>query len=254
MKQGQRVVAVGPDGTAGRLFFIATEAICWRDERMTGIVFDLDGTLIESAPAICDIANSLMDEFDLPPLDVPEARSLIGNGAGVFLERVLKARNAYSPTQFQGQLEKFMALYAAAPPDANRPMPGSESAMKMLASAGHSLAICTNKPMAPTRALIEALGWRSLISLVIAGDTLPERKPHPAPLLKAASDLGQPLTFYVGDSEVDAATAEAARIPFLLFTEGYRTSPVSSLKHDAAFESFDELPSLVSAYARETGA
>jgi phosphoglycolate phosphatase len=221
---------------------------------MAGIVFDLDGTLVESAQAVCDIANSLMAELDLPALDVAEARAYIGNGAGVFVERALKARDAYDSTQFQDQLERFMALYAAAPPEANKPMPGSGSAMRTLVSAGHRLAICTNKPMAPTRALIEAFGWESLVKVVIAGDSLPERKPDPAPLLKAAADLGQPFAFYVGDSEVDAATAEAASIPFLLFTEGYRNSPASSLKHHAAFKSFDKLPGLISAYALEIGA
>lgn len=221
---------------------------------MAGIVFDLDGTLVESAPAICDIANRLMTEFGLPPLDIPEARSLIGNGAGVFLERALKTRDAYSPERFQNQLSRFMTLYAAAPPEANKPMPGAENAMRALSNAGHRLAICTNKPMAPTSALIEAFGWESLVAVVIAGDSLPERKPHPAPLLKAASDLRQTLAFYVGDSEVDAATAEAADIPFLLFTEGYRKSPVESLRHDAAFDSFDELAGLIASRAREAGA
>jgi phosphoglycolate phosphatase len=215
------------------------------------IVFDLDGTLVESAPAIRDVANELMAELDLPKLDLTETRQYVGNGAGRFLECALEARSAYVQDEFPERLSRFMAHYAKAPPEANKPMPGCEAAMRELAATGHRLAICTNKPMVPTRALINALGWNELISVVIAGDSLPERKPHPAPLLKAMAELKQPFTLYVGDSDVDAATAEAARVPFFLFTEGYRKLPVSELKHAAKFQSFEELPRLVTRFTVE---
>ncbi len=215
------------------------------------IVFDLDGTLVESAPAIRDIANALMVELNLPALDLSETRHYVGNGAARFLEQALEARSALIPEEFADRLSRFMVLYAEAPPEANRPMPSCEAAMKELAANGHRLAICTNKPMAPTRALINALGWQNLVSVVIAGDTLPERKPHPAPLLKAMAELKQPFTLYVGDSDVDAATAEAARVPFFLFTEGYRKRPVNELTYTAKFRSFEELPALVARFTVE---
>ncbi len=215
------------------------------------IVFDLDGTLVESAPAIRDIANTLMAEMNLSALDLAETRHYVGNGAGRFLEQTLEARGALIPEKFAERLSRFMVLYAEAPPEANKPMPGSEAAMRQLAANGHRLAICTNKPMAPTRALINALGWNELVDVIIAGDTLPERKPHPAPLLKAMADLEQPFALYVGDSDVDAATAEAARVPFLLYTEGYRKLPVDELTHAATFQSFDELPALVARFTVE---
>lgn len=213
---------------------------------MTGIVFDLDGTLVESAPAICDIANTLMDELGLPLLDVAETRGYVGNGAPKFLERALIARNAFNEKEFIPLYARFLKLYDAAPPEANEPMPGSSDALRKMLSDGHTLAICTNKPLVPTRTVLQCFGWDDLFAVVIAGDSLPERKPHPAPLLKAAADLGEPHPFYVGDSEVDAATAEAAKVPFLLYTEGYRRTPVSELGHSEAFNSFAELPALVS--------
>lgn len=215
------------------------------------IVFDLDGTLVESAPAIRDIANALMAEMKLPALDLAETRHYVGNGAGRFLEQALEARGALRPEEFAERLSRFMVLYAEARPDANKPMPGSEAAMTQLAADGHRLAICTNKPMAPTRALIYALGWHELVNVIVAGDTLPERKPHPAPLLKAIAELKQPFALYVGDSDVDAATAEAANVPFLLYTEGYRKRPVEELTHAARFQSFDELPELVARFTVE---
>ncbi|MBU1211490.1 MAG: phosphoglycolate phosphatase [Alphaproteobacteria bacterium] len=218
---------------------------------MTGIVFDLDGTLIESAPAIRDIANALMAELDLPALDVAETRRYIGNGAGRFLEQALQARRAHSPGAFDAQLARFMVLYDAAPPAANQPMPGSSEAIHDLAAAGCKLAICTNKPMQPTRTLLKSFGWDRLFAAVVAGDTLPERKPHPAPLLKAAADLGTTATFYVGDSEVDAATAEAAGLPFLLFAEGYRKSPLSEIRHAASFTAFADLRGLIESFPNQ---
>ncbi len=212
---------------------------------MSGIVFDLDGTLVESAPAICDVANILMAELNLPLLDVTETRGYVGNGAGRFLEQALDARNAFSATKFDVQFARFMELYDTAPPEANEPMPGCSEALKALASAGHRLAICTNKPMVPTHTLLNSFGWNELFEVVIAGDTLPERKPHPAPLLKAAADLDELAPLYVGDSEVDAATAQAASVSFILFTQGYRKAPLTAIKHAALFDAFSDLPGLV---------
>ncbi len=110
------------------------------------IVFDLDGTLVESAPAIRDIANALMAEMKLPALDLAETRQYVGNGAGRFLEQALEARGALRSEEFADRLSRFMVLYAEAPPEANKPMPGSAAAMTQLAADGHRLAICTNKP------------------------------------------------------------------------------------------------------------
>jgi len=217
---------------------------------MTGIVFDLDGTLVESAPAICDIANTLMAELGLPKLDIAETRSYVGNGAGRFVERALVARNAHNASTFDAHFSRFSAFYDEAPPEANEPMPGSTEALHALAAAGHRLAICTNKPMVPTQLVLQAMGWNELFEVVVAGDTLSERKPHPAPLLKAAADLHQAAAIFVGDSEVDAATAEAADIPFFLYSQGYRKSPLSEMKHTAAFDNFSELPDLIRSHRK----
>lgn len=212
---------------------------------MTAVVFDLDGTLIDSVGAITDIANSLMDELDLPPLSVDEARGYIGNGAGRFVERALAARDAWQPATFAERLDRFNALYAEAPGEANTPFPGAEAALRQLADGGHRLGLCTNKPLAPTLVVLRALGWEQLFGAVIAGDVLPDRKPHPAPLLEAARQLDRKDVIYIGDSEVDAETALAAGVPFVLFTEGYRKSPVAALSHAANFSDFATLPDII---------
>lgn len=215
------------------------------------VVFDLDGTLVDSAAAIRDIANIQMAELGLDQLTLAEARSYIGNGAPTFLERALKARYAYALEQFEERLHRFEELYAQAPGEANIPFPGVGAAMRALVEAGHSIALCTNKPLAPTLVLLDAHGWRELFTAIVSGDTLPERKPHPAPLIEAARRAGAGPVVYVGDSEVDVATADAAGVPLLLYAGGYRKTPLAELKHAAAFDDFAEVPSLVARHARE---
>jgi phosphoglycolate phosphatase len=119
----------------------------------------------------------------------------------------------------------------------------------MLRDAGHAMALCTNKPVIPARAILARFELESLLPVVIGGDSLPVRKPDPAPLHAAARALGSAPVLYIGDSEVDAEAAEGAAIPLMLFTQGYRKSPIAVLTHLATFDHFDELPGLISRYA-----
>lgn len=217
---------------------------------MKSVIFDLDGTLVDSVAAICDVTNVLLDELSMPAMSVEEARQYIGNGAEVFLQRTLSAREALiDPDQLAPHLQRFLKLYAEAPGDANRPFDGVDGALNALIEEGWTIGLCTNKPMAPTLAVIEALGWKNLFQTVIAGDSLPQRKPDPAPLIEAGRRLRAQEPIFVGDSEVDAETASAARLPFVLFTEGYRKSPVESLRHTAAFSQFGNLLQVLNAVA-----
>ena len=214
---------------------------------MKAVIFDLDGTLIDSAAAICDNANILMAEHGWPPLDVAEARRYIGHGARWFLEQALQARNgAYDPATFEARLARLNEIYAAAPADANPPYPGVENVLRTLhGRRDMAIGLCTNKPAAPTRVIVEAFGWSAIFGAVIAGDQLAERKPHPLPLLTAVERLGATSAVYVGDSEVDAATAAAARITVVLYAEGYRKTPISEIAFDAMFSEFAELPGII---------
>lgn len=212
---------------------------------MTAVIFDLDGTLIESAPAIRDIINTLMAEIGLPLLDLDETVGYIGHGIPHLLKQTLSARGALDEQKFPVHLERLHALYGAAPPGANAPFPGVTKALRDLHNDGYRLGICTNKAENATINVIEALGWNSLMGSVIAGDSLPQRKPDPSPLLEAVARLDRQAAIYVGDSEVDAATAAAADIPFVLFTEGYRQVPAEELVHAATFSDFGELTKII---------
>ena len=205
-------------------------------------MFDLDGTLIDSAPDIHAGANVLLAEEGCEPLQPAETRSFIGRGVPVFIARMRAARGL--PEAMQDPLvARFLARYDTAV-GLTRPYPGVREALERLAGAGHRLGICTNKPIRPCRAVLAHLELDRFFETVWGGDSLPVRKPDPAPLDAAFEALGAGPRLYVGDSEVDAETAMRAGVPFLLFTEGYRQRPAAELPHAGAFDRFEALPAL----------
>ncbi|MFX4300462.1 phosphoglycolate phosphatase [Pseudosulfitobacter pseudonitzschiae] len=211
---------------------------------MARIVFDLDGTLIDSAPDIQGVANALMSEEGFEPLTLAQTRDFIGNGVGVFVEKMRGARGI-SETEQDRLLANFIARYHSAT-KLTEVYPGVAHALQSLNAAGHSLGVCTNKPMTATGTVLAHLSLDAYFKTIIGGDSLPVSKPDPAPLHAAFDALGEGPEIYVGDSDVDAETAMRANVPFLLFTEGYRKVPVAELHHTDAFTHFDKLPGLVS--------
>ncbi len=161
------------------------------------------------------------------------------------VERCLAASG--SVADFDDAMARFRAHYDAAPADLTRPWPGVLDALGALAGAGHPLGICTNKPERPARTLLSLLGMGGLFGPVIGGDTLPQHKPQPEPLLRCIADLGgEPSdALYVGDSETDADTAANADIPFALFTRGYRKRPVDQFDAVLRFEDWSDLSAFV---------
>jgi phosphoglycolate phosphatase len=210
---------------------------------MARIVFDLDGTLIDSAPDIRGIANAILEREGKELISLLQARDFIGNGASVFVRKMREAQGI-SDSDHDRILKDFTDAYVTAV-DLTVPYPGVEAALVALKEAGHVLGICTNKPIVPTRAVIKHLGLDKYFDVMIGGDSLPVHKPDPAPLHKAFAQLGEGEVIYVGDSDVDAETAKRAFVPFLLFTEGYLKVPVDSLTYEKTFNDFALLPDLV---------
>ncbi len=208
---------------------------------MRAALFDLDGTLVHSAPDIQAAANSVLAAEGLAPLSLAEATSFIGGGAAIFVERMAAARlPAADPARTRAMLAAFLDIYEGAV-GRTQPYPGAVAALEALSRSGWALGLVTNKPEGPARALLTHLDLMRFFPVIVGGDSLPQRKPDPAPLRHAIASLGAGAPVFVGDSEIDAATAQAAGVPFALFTEGYRHSPPEALPHAFAFSEFSAL-------------
>ncbi|AUH34763.1 phosphoglycolate phosphatase [Paracoccus tegillarcae] len=211
------------------------------------VVFDLDGTLIDSAPDIHAAVNAVLRDEGVQPLTLDRVRGFIGGGVEVLWHRIIEA-TGLPQTRYRDLLAAFMARYRRST-SLTRFYPGVLDALNVLADRGHPMGICTNKPADPTQAVLAHMGIAEYFATVVAGDSLPQHKPHPAPLRMALQALGaapeNPKAIYVGDSEVDAETAAAVPVPLMLFTGGYRHTPLEQLPHHAAFDDFSALPALI---------
>lgn len=204
------------------------------------IVFDLDGTLVDSAPDLMAAANKMLEGEGKPALDLATVTSFVGNGLPKLVERVLDAAGI-PQSQFPRLYDEVRDFYNAAPADDSRPFPGVVELLAKLKADGHRLGVCTNKPEEPARLILNLLHLEQYLDVVVGGDALPEKKPHPAPLLHAFEALGDGARLYVGDSEVDAAVAKAAGVTFAIYSKGYRKTPLEDLPHDFRFDHFDAL-------------
>lgn len=216
---------------------------------MTGsIVFDLDGTLIDSALDIQSIANAALAGVGAEPISLAETHSFIGEGIHVFIGKMRVARGLPANLE-QRLLEDVTARYDDAV-TLTEMYPGARSALDRL-SEKYRLGICTNKLHRPCLAVLRHLRIDHHFSSIWGGDNPFARKPDPAALLAAFDELGVGPRLYVGDSEIDAETAERAGVSFFLFTKGYRKSPVEQIAHKVAFEDFNDLPALVAEHFAE---
>jgi phosphoglycolate phosphatase len=218
---------------------------------MGAIVFDLDGTLVDSAPDIAAAANRMLADFGHKALPLAQLTGFVGHGVPALVRQVIEACDL-DPVLHPEMTDRMLAHYAAHPAEQTRIYPGVLEALATLHAAGHRLGVCTNKVHGLSVRILEAMGLSDWFDVVIGGDSLPVRKPDPAPLTAAFAGLNAAPLLYVGDSEVDAQTAVNARLDFALFTEGYRQAPVSALRHSFAFDRFADLPPFVARLAQDS--
>jgi phosphoglycolate phosphatase len=215
------------------------------------IVFDLDGTLIDSAPDIQSVATAVLEPLGRPGLTLAETRNFIGEGSAVFVRKMMAARDiAETPGRFAALHQEFIEQYDSAVDKAVF-YPGVLDVLTSLKAAGYALGLCTNKPERPALAVLRHMGLESTFDAFIAGGMLDSRKPEPDMLLRTIEILGGDQTLYVGDSEIDAETARRAGVPFALFSEGYRKMPVREIHHGWAFNHFNALPGIVQELMRQ---
>ncbi|MGH8211238.1 MAG: phosphoglycolate phosphatase [Steroidobacteraceae bacterium] len=212
------------------------------------VVFDLDGTLIDSAPDMHRAVNLMLADLGCAPLTLADIRSMVGDGASALIARALAARQCVTadPTK---ALAQFLEHYEADPTPFTRTFPGVTATLERLQAFGLTLAICTNKPARLTQMILECLGIDRLFVRVVAGDSLPFRKPDPRALMELLNGFDTPTvaSLMVGDSEVDAATAHAASVPFVLMTYGYHRGPIDGISSIATLDHFSELATLLHA-------
>ena len=212
------------------------------------IVFDLDGTLVDSAPSLCAAGAALLAELGRPPVDVETYKTFVGRGVLVQVERLLAHTGGIPGGDATPHFERFKQLYD--PLSKTRAYPGAVAAVATLAARGWRIGLCTQKPEAPARKILAALGFDA-VEAVAGGDSIPGAlKPDPR-LFRLATPPGEGPVLYVGDSETDAETAEAAGAVFLLHLNGYRNGPVPAA---AEFADFAALPNLAEKVLRRARA
>ena len=212
---------------------------------MARLIFDLDGTLVDSAPTITAAANALLAELGRRPLDRATVVSFVGQGIDRLVDRLLDASGGIPSSGPAPARARYRALYAADPVAGTAPYPKVPEVLRTLAAAGHGLAVCTQKPAAPARALLQALGLMPPVRGLTGGDSLAVLKPDPRLLAHAAGQLPPGPALFVGDSETDAEAAANAGVPFLLHLKGYHHGPLEAIARAGAFADFAELPGLV---------
>jgi len=206
------------------------------------LIFDLDGTLVDSAPDLAAAANAMLGELGAPALPEAAIRSMIGDGVALLVRRVLEASRLQEVSE-PAALARFRALYDACLTERTRPYPDVPETLARLHSTGHRLGICTNKPVAPTRRILEAFGLARCFGAVIGGDSLPQRKPAPEPLLAAIAALGGRLpAAMIGDSAKDVLCARAAAVTAILIPSDYGRRAADA---DLTLAHFSDLPDAV---------
>ncbi|OYU49094.1 MAG: phosphoglycolate phosphatase [Rhizobiales bacterium PAR1] len=217
------------------------------------LVFDLDGTLAETAPDIMASLNHFLILEGLEPLPLSEARNLVGAGAKALIERGFRAAGRpLSPEKLETIFQALLAHYLEHVAELSFLYPSVESALKALEAREFRLAICTNKPEPHARALVEQLGILPMFAAVAGRETYAFCKPDPRHLtetiLTAGGDAGRAIM--IGDSRTDVDTARAANIPVIGVSFGYTDTPMAALKPDRLIQHFDELVDAVLALSR----
>ncbi|PWE17089.1 phosphoglycolate phosphatase [Marinicauda salina] len=210
----------------------------FRDAR---IAFDLDGTLVDTAPDLVRSLNAAIAPDALEPVPIEDVRAMVGRGARALIRRAYEraGREIDDPT-LEARLDLFLDVYRADIAGQSRPFAGVEAALERLRSAGARLSVCTNKPAALTEPLLATLGLAGHFERIVSPEHVPAKKPDPRHLAAAFGETGSGRVM-VGDSEPDVLAARAAGAPIVVFEGGYSEKPAGDLGADRLFAHFDAL-------------
>jgi phosphoglycolate phosphatase len=214
------------------------------------IVFDLDGTLIDTAPDLVETLNVVFAREGLPPMPYAVGRNLIGGGARAMIVRGIEAEGrVIAPGEIDRMFKDFIAYYTEHVADRSHPFPGLTDALDTLDADGCRLAVCTNKLERLSVLLLEQLGLARRFAFICGQDTFGMQKPDPEVLRRTVAATGGSLqnTIMIGDSINDIQVARAAGVPIIAVDFGYTERPVSELGPDRVISAFSQLPAAVNA-------
>ncbi|CCQ72757.1 phosphoglycolate phosphatase [Magnetospira sp. QH-2] len=216
---------------------------------MKAIIFDLDGTLVDSAPDLMNALNKTLVQEGRAALPIESVRNMIGDGVPVLVERGFAATGEEATGEYlKARIEDFMGYYEGHNTDETVPYPGIIKVLDDLKASGHyTLGVCTNKPQAPTVEILAELHLAHYFSAVLGGDACDVKKPDPGHIFATLDALGvaPEHALLVGDSPNDAYAARDAGVPGILVSFGYTRIPVNELPSVAVIDHFDELPALI---------
>jgi phosphoglycolate phosphatase len=224
----------------------------WRGQRLAAVLFDLDGTLLDTAADIALALNRALAEYDCTPLAEDEVRRMVGRGSPVLIERAAAGQSRIIDAATQAaMLERFFHHYGRleeSSEDSAQPYIGAAESLRTLHDAGLRTAVVTNKHHRFAEALLKRLGLADWVDVLIGGDTCARRKPDPQPLLFACESLHVPPSesLMVGDSVNDVQAARAAGMPIICVSYGYNEGrDPRTLECDLLLDSLAELPALL---------
>ncbi len=217
------------------------------------LICDLDGTLIDSVPDLAAAVGELLESEGRRRLPVEAVKTMVGDGVPKLIERALAATGETPPeAELAALVARYLPIYEARMTDLTKPYPGAVEALAALKAQGWRLAVCSNKPEAPSRAIVAELGFDGLFEAVAGGDSFPVRKPDPGHLLGLLRLMESPpdTAVMLGDGHNDVLAARAAGLPVIVIDHGYGPIPARDLDPDRVIEDFSELPAALAALGR----
>lgn len=208
------------------------------------VIFDLDGTLIDSAPDLTAALNRVLADHGRGPLSLAQVQKMVGEGMPILVERAFaEVGMVVSEAELAAETARYRALYEANSTVHTRPYPGAVDILEVLRAQDMALGLCTNKPHHAALTVLERLGLAAYFDGVRGGDVVAHRKPDGRHLLEVIEAIGadRENAVYVGDSETDLAAARDAGVPAILVDFGYSRTPVAELGADAVISDFAEL-------------
>ncbi|MEM7546333.1 MAG: HAD-IA family hydrolase [Pseudomonadota bacterium] len=218
-------------------------------------IFDLDGTLVDTADDLISAMNAIADRFDLPQIDPAEARPVAGRGGRALMRHAAsKVGREMTDDQVIVAYPPFLDAYEERIADQSRYFPGASETVDHLLSDGWKVGICTNKPERLARILMTTLGGFERYGALLGADSLPVRKPDPKHIWETIQRLdgARDMAIMIGDTETDRKAAANAGIPCVLYEHGFSTTPIANLAPEAIFSDYAHLPEVLTGLLPKT--